>query len=179
MIAKIFLALAAVLAGFLVFVAFQPSHFHISRTATLAAPPDAVFAQVNDLRKSHAWNPWVKLDPAAKFTFDGPATGVGASSAWLGNRQIGEGRQTITESRAPEFVRVRLDFKQPFESTCHAEFAVKPAGTGSSVTWSMTGENNYIARIFCTLMSQDKMIGEPFEQGLAGLKAIVEAPPKS
>ena len=71
MFKKIFIAVAVVFAAFLIFVALQPSEVRVERTATIAAPPAVVFAQVNDFHKWEAWSPWAKLDPAAKVTFEG------------------------------------------------------------------------------------------------------------
>ena len=42
----------------------------------------------------------------------------------------------------------------------------------------MFGKKNFISKAFCLFMSMDKMVGGQFEQGLASVKAIVEAPPK-
>ena len=50
---------AAVL--FLVAVAMQPSDFSVSRSTTVAAPSEIVFAQVNDLHKWQAWSPWANI----------------------------------------------------------------------------------------------------------------------
>ena len=79
-----------------------------------AAPPPAVFAQVNDLRQWEAWSPWAKLDPAVKNTFEGAATGTGAIFRWAGNNEVGEGRMTITESRPSDLIRMKLEFLKPF-----------------------------------------------------------------
>lgn len=171
---KILIGLAVILVVFLVVVALQASTFRIERSASISAAPAEIFPQINDLRKAQTWNPWLKLDPAAKTTFEGAAAGVGASSTWAGNSQVGEGRQTITESRANEWVRSRLDFKKPFEGTSTAEFTLKPEGQQTVVTWSMWGEKNFISKAVCLFMNQDKMIGGSFEEGLASLKAIVE-----
>ena len=46
MLKKILIALAAIIAVLLIVVALQPSEFHVERTATIAAPPAAVFDQV-------------------------------------------------------------------------------------------------------------------------------------
>lgn len=176
MIKKILIGLAVIIAGFLVVVAFQPDTFRVERAATIAAAPSAVFTQVNNLRKAAVWSPWLKLDPAVKVAYEGPAAGVGASSSWAGNHNIGEGRQTITESRANELVRLRLDFIKPFAGTSTAEFTLKPSGNQTLITWSLAGEKNFVSKAVCLFMDQDKMIGEPFEQGLASLKALVESP---
>jgi hypothetical protein len=172
---KILIGIVVVIVAFLAIVALQPSNFHIERSTAISAAPADIFPHLNDLKKMNDWSPWTKLDPAAKFTYEGPASGNGAAVAWAGNNQVGEGRQTIIESRAGELVRTRLDFKKPFESSCNAELKLKPQGAQTVVTWSMSGENNFFSKAFCLFMSQDKMIGQPFEQGLANLKTVVEA----
>src|ERR1044072_3615384 len=98
MLKKILIALLALVAIFLIVVALQPSEFHVERTANMAAPPATVFDQVNDLHKWEAWSPWAKLDPNAKITFEGPPSGKGAKFHWDGNKDIGAGNMTITES---------------------------------------------------------------------------------
>jgi hypothetical protein len=162
-----------------VVVALQPADFRVTRSATIAAPPEAVFPHVNELKKWEAWNPWGKLDPAMKLTYEGPATGVGAAYAWVGNNQVGEGRMTITESRAHEFVRFKLDFFKPMAGTSEAEFTFKPQGNQTEVAWTMTGKNNFIAKAMCLFMSMDKMIGGQFEKGLGDLKSMAEAARKN
>jgi len=175
------LALLVVLVGAVVAIlaAFQPSEFRIARTATIAAPAATVFAQVNDFHNWEAWSPWAKLDLTAKNTFEGPAAGTGAAFAWSGNSKVGEGRMTITESRPSELVRIKLEFVRPFAATNTAEFAFKPAGGGTAVTWSMYGHNNFIARAFCLFVSMDKALGGEFEKGLASMKSAAEAAAKS
>jgi hypothetical protein len=54
-------------------------------------------------------------------------------------------------------------------------FTVVPEGTGSRVTWSMTGANTPMIRVMSLLKSMDAMIGPDFEKGLARLKRTVEA----
>src|SRR4029079_18322294 len=104
-------AVAAIVVLFLIVVALQPSDFRISRSAKMAAPPAAVFAQVNDYHNWDAWSPWAKLDPNAQVTFEGPTSGVGAKFIWSGNDKVGQGQQTITESRPDELVQIKLEFE--------------------------------------------------------------------
>jgi len=106
-----------------------------------------------------------KIDPNMKLTYAGPASGVGASYAWVGNKEVGEGRATITESRANELVRLKLEFFKPMAGVSTAEFTFKPQGNQTQVTWDMTGKNNFIAKAFCMFMNMDKMIGGQFERG--------------
>ena len=86
---------------------------------------------------------------------------------------------TITESRPGELVRIRLEFFKPFAAVNTAEFSFKPAGEGTAVTWSMTGQNSFLSKAICLFVSMDAMVGGMFDQGLAQMKAVVESAPKS
>lgn len=178
MLKKILIALAVIVIVFVVVVALQPSEFRVARTATISAPPPAVFAQVNDFHKWEAWSPWAKLDPAMKQTYAGAPAGTGAIYTWAGNDQVGEGRMTLTESRPNELVRIKLEFLKPFASTAATEFTFKPEGNQTMVTWSMAGKNNFMAKAFGLFMNMDKTVGGQFEKGLANLKSVSEAAPK-
>lgn len=173
-LATILMVLAALLAIFLIIVATRPDEYRVSRTVTIAAPAPAIFDQINTPKNWEAWNPWGKVDPNMKLTYDGPASGVGASYAWVGNNQVGEGKMTVTESKPVELVRFRLDFYKPMAGTSDAEFTFKPDGDKTTVTWSMSGKNNFIAKAMCLFMDMDKMVGGQFEKGLADLKQVVE-----
>ena len=172
---KILLGLAILVIVFCIVVALQPAHFYIERSAVVSAPAAEVFPHISDFQKMQVWTPWKKLDPNAAYTFSEPSSGVGATMTWKGNSQAGEGRQTIVESRVNEAVGIRLDFIKPFESTCATTLTLSPQGNQTTVTWSMSGENGFISKAFCLFMDQDKMIGEPFEEGLASLKTLVES----
>lgn len=173
----ILIGIAAIVGVFAAIVALQPSDFRIERSAAMAAPAPAVFSQVNDFRNWLAWSPWEKLDPQLKRTYEGPAAGAGAQYAWAGNKDVGEGRMTIVESRPGELVRIKLEFFKPLAAVSTAEFQFRPAEGGTAVTWSMAGQNSFLARALCMFVSMDKMVGGQFEQGLAQMKAVVERRP--
>ena len=179
MLTKIVIGVVVVIGVFAVVVAMRPSDFRVERSAVVSAPAPVVFAQVNDLHNWDAWSPFAKLDPAAKQTFEGPRAGTGAALAWAGNRQAGEGRMTITESRPYELIRFRLDFVKPFAVTNTAEFTFTPRGVQTAVTWSMSGRQNFMAKAFCMFMSMDKMVGGEFEKGLAQMKSVAESANKT
>lgn len=176
---RVLVVLVAIVAVFTIVVALQPSEFRVERSAAFAAPPEAVFAQVNNLRNWESWSPWAKRDPNAKESYEGPPAGPGAVFCWSGNCEIGEGRMTILESRPNERIRMRLDFKKPMEETSSTEFAFKPEGDGTRVTWRMHGHNGFAAKAFGLFMDMEKMVADDFEQGLAQMRAIVEAPQPS
>ena len=175
---KVLLALAVIVVVFLAIVALQPAEFRVVRTATISAPPPAVFTQVNDLHNWEAWSPWGKLDPAMKQTYAGAPAGAGAIYTWAGNSQVGEGRMTITESNPSDLIRLKLEFLKPFTATCTSEFTFKPEGDRTAVSWSMAGRNNFMAKAFGLFMNSDKMVGGDFERGLAQMKSLVETASK-
>jgi hypothetical protein len=174
MIKKILIPVLILIVVFVIVVALQPSHYRIARSTTISAPPAEVFAQVNDLHKFQDWSPWAKLDPDLKQTYEGAPTGAGAAYAWEGNKKVGQGRMSITESKENELVNMRLEFFKPFASVATTEFALKPEADQTALTWSMSGENNFIAKAFCLFMNMDKMVGGDFERGLAQLKELIE-----
>ena len=175
---KGFIGFLVVLGVFAVIVSLQPADFTITRTGTMNAAVTDVFAQVNDFHKWEAWSPWAKLDPSMKQVYEGPASGVGAISSWSGNDKVGEGRMTLTESKAPELIRIKLDFIKPFEATNTTEFSFKQEGAQTSVKWSMSGHKNFVSKAMCLFMDMDKMVGGDFEKGLAQIKTVVETPAK-
>ncbi len=175
MLRKIFIALVATVVLFAAFVALQPAEFRVARSIAISAPRPAVFAQVNDFRKWEAWNPWGKIDPAMTKTYGGAPVGVGAVYTWSGNNEVGEGSMTIIESRPGELIRIKLEFLKPFAATNTSEFTFKPEGDQTAVTWSMEGNNNFVAKALHLFMNMDDMIGGQFEKGLASMKSVTEA----
>ncbi len=154
----------------------QPEDYKVTRSASITAQPETIFAQVNDLHSWQTWSPWAKIDPNAKITYAGPQSGAGASFSWAGNSEIGEGKMTIVESRPSELITFRLDFIKPFAGTANAEFTFHPVQNQTLVTWTMSGKNNFIGKAISLVFDCDKMIGENFEKGLASLRTITEGP---
>jgi hypothetical protein len=175
---KILIGVAALLVLLVLIVVTRPATFHVERSITMAAPPENAFAQVNDFHAWPAWSPWEKLDPAMKKTFEGPPAGVGSKYAWTGNDQVGEGRMTLEKSEKPSLIGIKLEFIKPFAATNQTTFTFAPSPGGSKVTWSMDGENGFMAKAASMFMDMDKLIGGDFEKGLAAMKTAAESAPK-
>lgn len=174
MIGYILIGIVVLVVAFILLVATRPDDFRVTRATSIAAPPAAVFAQVNDFRNWDTWSPWAKLDPACKNTFDGASAGKGAIFSWDGNKKVGAGRMTVTESQPPDRVQIHLEFLRPFKSTNTTEFTFKPEGKGTLVTWNMFGKNNFMPKAFGLFVNCDNMVGKDFEKGLASLTSLVE-----
>ena len=174
MLKTIALIVAVLIAGVLIFAATKPDTFSVERSATIKAPPEKIFAVLNDFHRWTEWSPWEKLDPAMKRTLGGPASGQGATYAWEGNSKAGAGRMEITDSVPARKVGIKLDFIKPFEGHNIAEFTLTPQGDATQVNWLMHGPAPFISKLMQVFISMDKMIGQDFEEGLANLKAVAE-----
>jgi hypothetical protein len=175
MLKKILLVLAVAVGALAAVVATRPDTYHVERSTTIQAPPEVVFSSVGDMAEWSKWSPWEKRDPAMKKTYSTATSGVGATYAWEGNKEVGKGKMTITESTPPTKVAQRLEFLEPFASVAETSVALKAEGTdGTRVTWAMDGKNNFVSKAFSLAMNMDKMIGKDFDEGLSNLKKISE-----
>jgi hypothetical protein len=173
-IALLVALLVAVVGVFLGLAATRPNIFRVQRSARIEAPPEQIFAILNNLRSFLAWSPYEKKDPAMKRSFSGAATGKGAVYAFDGNNQIGAGRLEITDSSRPSKVTMTLDFFRPFKAHNIVMFTLEPQGGATEVTWDMHGPVPFVAKIMHLIINMDRMIGRDFETGLANLKTLAE-----
>ena len=175
MFKKIVLGIVVLLIVLAVVIQLQPATFSVTRAAAIGAPPEKVFELVNDFHNWQRWSPWAALDPAAKYTYSGPASGNGAVCAWTGNDSVGEGRMTILASEPFTHIAIELEFFKPFPSTARNDFHFSAGNNGTEVTWTMSGDNNFLAKAVCLFMGgMDKMIGPDFERGLALMNSAAQ-----
>jgi uncharacterized protein YndB with AHSA1/START domain len=153
----------------------RPDSFRVGRSTKVKAPPERIFAILNDFHQWPSWSPWEKMDPAMTRTHSGAASGKGAIYAWKGNKKVGEGRMEIIEAAPPSKLTIKLDFLKPFEAHNTAEFTLEPQGDSTGVTWSMSGAQPFMFKVMSLFMSMDKMIGKDFESGLANIKTSAES----
>ena len=168
------LLIVAIVAAYLL-----PRHVLVERSATIAAPQATLFTVLNSFKHFNTWSPWFELDPAAKYTYEGPGAGAGAKVSWVGNPQtLGSGSQVITASEPYTRVAADVDFGQG-GSPAKQVYALSADGTGTKVSWSMDVDlgMNPIARYFG--LGFDGMIGRDFDKGLILLKTFAEGLPKA
>jgi Polyketide cyclase / dehydrase and lipid transport len=157
------------------FISTRPGSFHIERSAQVSAPPGVVFSIINDLHQWGLWSPWDKLDPNMEKTYSGAPVGPGAVYAWTGNSKVGAGRNTLLESKADEFVSMKLEMFRPFACTNQVTFKLVPAEGGTRVSWIMDGKNNFMGKAVSLFMNMDALVGKNFEEGLAKLNTAAQA----
>ena len=144
----------------------------MTREITVDAPPQTVHALIDSFPAWQQWSPWEGVDPQLQRTYSGPDAGVGAHYAWSGNKQAGSGSMEIVGS-TPEQIDITLQFLKPFKATNRTTFRMTPSGSGTKVSWTMSGQRNPLMSLMGTLFF-DKAIGKDFDRGLADLKARAE-----
>ena len=151
-----------------------PGRAEVSRSVAVKAPPEAVFAQMNDLRQFNQWSPWSRIDPAMTVQFEGPDAGVGQKMTWSSDHEdVGSGSMQITASTPNQRVVMALDFGEM--GTATADFTLAPVDDGTQVTWGFATELGRSPMMRWMGLMMDTWVGEKYEEGLASLKARVEA----
>ena len=164
----------ALVLGWLGYAATRPDTFRVARSAVINAPPQKVFAIVNDFHRWVEWSPYEVRDPAMKRTLSGAEAGVGAVYMWDGNSDVGAGRMEILDAPVPSRITMKLDFMRPFEGHNTAEYTFKPQGDATEVTWAITGPSPFVQKLVGVFVNMDDMIGRDFATGLANLKTLAE-----
>ncbi len=166
--------LAIAIAIVLILAMAKPDRFRVERAAAIEAPPEKIFALIDDFHQWRSWSPWEDRDPAMKRIYEGAERGKGAVYAWDGNKNVGAGRMEILTAAAPSTIVIKLDFIRPFEGHNTAEFTMQPQGGATNVIWAMHGPAPLMHKVMQVFMNMDRMIGKDFETGLANLKTAAE-----
>ena len=96
------------IAGILLYAATKPDSFRVQRVVLINASSDKVFPLINDMKAWTAWSPYEKKDPAMKRTYGAVTAGKGATYAWEGDKNVGQGSMEIVES-GPRKILLKLD----------------------------------------------------------------------
>lgn len=166
--------LIVALAAVLIYAATKPDTFRVARSTVVKAPPDKIFALINDYRQWTAWSPYETKDPQMKRTFSSVSAGKGATYAWEGDSTVGAGNMTIADSTPPSKVAIKLNMVKPIAASNDVTFTLTPKGGDTSVTWEMQGAVPYFAKVIHVFFDMDKMVGGDFEAGLGKLKTAAE-----
>ncbi len=150
--------------------------YTVERSTMVDAPPQRVYELVSDFHAWTAWSPWEDLDPELDRSYSGEPSGTGAVYAWSGNRKAGQGRMEIVEATAPSRVAIDLLFEKPWKARNDTAFTITPEGSGSRVTWTMSGRKTLLTKAMGLVRSMDALLGPDFERGLARLRTAAESP---
>jgi len=149
--------------------------YSLSRSVTVAAPPERIRPLITKFPQWRRWSPFEESDPDLKRDYRGAEEGVGAVYEWSGNAKAGAGVMTITEATETR-VDIHLRFLRPFKSESRHRFDLAPSDGTTTVTWTMSGEQKGIMGLAMKLfMPMEKVMGPQFEKGLAALKEAAES----
>jgi uncharacterized protein YndB with AHSA1/START domain len=169
MLKKIAIAVVVLVVVVVLALVAMPSDYSVERRITVAAPPEAVFEQIDVAKAWPDWMIWYEREPDMTKTFAGPERGVGAEITFTGND--GTGTYTLTKSDPAKGIEYTL----AFVGTAPAAGTIEMNKTdkGTEVVWTLAGEMDGLAgKMFVPMM--DSMVGADFQEGLAKLKRLVE-----
>ena len=86
---------------------------------------------------------------------------VGSVYKWDGNKDVGEGTQTLTKVQQPtDKVETHLHFIEPFEGEADAFIHLAEAGNGTKVTWGFDTRYSYPMNVMQLFVDMDEMMGK-------------------
>ena len=149
-----------------------PSEARVERQVQIAVPPDQVFAIASSLRRVPDWSPWLDIDPATRFSFEGPEQGAGQIMRWASNNpMVGSGTMTVTGTVPDESITTTADYGGFGRSDAEMLFA--PVAGGTEVTWRSRAKLPGVIDRWAGL-GIDRTVGAEYEKALAKLKALAE-----
>ena len=133
MVLRILVGAFIVVIAILLYAASKPPVLLVQRTVTIIAPPEKVFAVVDDFRNWPKWNPQDRDDPTLTRTYRGAPNATGAISDWSGTGESGQGTMTIAESVPYSKISVDANWSRPFRTHNVNEFdSLQPMGARKS-----------------------------------------------
>lgn len=169
-IKKILIILVVIIAIPLIAALFVKREFTSERKITINKPRQEVFDYIKYLKNQKNYDVWHKMDPNVKITTKGTDGAVGFVSAWDGEK-VGKGEQEITNIVEGERIDTKLRFKTPFESEASCYMLTEAIGAHQTVVkWGISGKSPYPFN----LMSLFFDMGNDFDEGLKGLKTVLE-----
>ncbi len=176
--------LALLAAAFLITGILLPGTVEVTRTVEIDAPPETVFALVNNLEAWTEWTPWGEVDSR----LEGPAEGPGARRVW-DDPSLGSGSLTLLDARPPaspgapppvspdtpppasvHYVVEVEDAAIRFEGT----ISIEPGGPGSIVSWTERADLGWNPVLGWTALTLDESQGRQLDESLERLRQLAE-----
>jgi hypothetical protein len=167
---------ASALAG-MVLLFVLPTRWEVSRSAEIAAPPEAIWPHLVELKRWSGWSPWQESAyPGLVFRYTGPASGPGAEVSW-DSKATGDGVLRIVEAESPGLLRFEMAFQKGRIKAIDT-IRLEPLGEGrTTVTWEDRGDLGRTLFGRLSLRMVKESMGRDLERGLAGLAKLATADP--
>lgn len=167
--------LLIVFIGTSIYIAVQPNEFSFSRSRNIKAPTSLLYNKVNDFKNWPQFSPWIEKEPLSAISFNEKTSGVDAYYSWNG-AALGEGTMKTIAVEENKFIEQDITIIKPFKSESHSNWIFETHETGTKVTWTMTGKQNFMTKLYTTFSgSIEKNSAPDFDRGLFKLDSIVTA----
>lgn len=148
------------------------SQWRVETAVFVAAPPEAVFHYVDDLRSWSGWTLWNSdTDPTAQWEFNDHLPGPGQSMSWHGDR-LGDGRLEIVEANPRTGIRY-VERIGRFDGAGAILLVLEQGGT--RVTWTDTGDVGWNLPARFAVRTIETELQPELAKALARLKSLAEA----
>ncbi len=141
--------------------------FTVSKTITIQAPPEKIYAIISDYRHWPAWSPWLITEPGVHVDIK-PG---GKEYSWQGKR-TGSGTMEVLKENPEKRLDMVVRFLKPWKSTSPVWFELTAQGQATQVTWGMTGHLPFFMFFMTKMMTA--YLGADYDRGLLMLKDYAE-----
>lgn len=161
--------------GASMYIAVQPNTFSFTRSVVINAPTSLVYKKVNDFKNWGAFSPWMQQHPNAQITYGKVTSGTSATYSWNAPQST-EGSIHTLASDENLLITQQLSLTNPLTLESDMEWNFEPAETGTKVTVSMTGKQNFMTKMHTVFSSSmEETLAPLLEQGLFKLDSTVTA----
>lgn len=171
---KILIGLGALIAICLLVGFVLPHTVTVTRSTSINAPPERIYALVASPKQWPQWAAWNRRDVNMAITWSGPESGTGAAWSWV-SKSEGDGTMKLLEATPSTGITYELRIPS-MGGPSRGRFEFTPSGDATTVTWSMSATIGMgpIGGWFALLFP--RMITPDFDSGLSSLKRLAEMP---
>ncbi len=167
----IFIVIAIVIAGVLIWLISIDGAYHVKKTKLVAASKEKAFELVADFNTWQQWSPWLCMEPDAKVSITQNGVGEGAINSWVGDL-VGSGEIEHIRLLDASSIIQQIRFVKPFKSKSEVYWQFAEVKDGCEVTWGMRGKMPFFFKFMAKKM--EPWIGMDYERGLKMIKDLLE-----
>jgi uncharacterized protein YndB with AHSA1/START domain len=132
------------LAALLTVIAYLlPNKYGITRSITINASPDKIYALLVAPKEWKKWSVWNQRDPNMEMLFSGPESGAGAAWDWKSKSQ-GNGGMKFLQVANNQAINYELHFEGMGKPST-GSIVLETQANATVVTWSMNGSSEGIS----------------------------------
>ncbi|MGS2740515.1 SRPBCC family protein [Sinomicrobium sp. M5D2P17] len=157
--------------GISIYIAIQPSSYHVSRTRVIQGHSPVVYNYVEDLKNWKDWMPWLEKNPDMAIKYGQTTRGIGAGFSWTDNKMYGK-LETISVTPYTHLEqKLTYDDHEPAE----VSWIFEPEGDATRLTWETTGNLDFKSKAYILYKgSMEENLGPELEQGLKKLDSVIQ-----